>query len=94
MQDGKKEGYVTNTSLKFYAPATTIEGMALLSKNGLTNGRASINIRSEADKDSAKIDSWKTGTEMIVFSHSDGWYEVEANGKRGYVMESFVTLGE
>lgn len=83
-------GYLLTSCLKFYdndqAPTT-----GALSYNGKTNGSTTINIRNAAYADAAKIGTWKTGTEVLVFGHEDGWYEIEANGKRGFVMDEFLT---
>lgn len=85
-------GYILTGCLQFCAPVTETQGNALISYKGKTNGSTTVNIRNQADKGSAKVAIWKTGTAVILLSHADGWYEVEAKGIRGFVMEEFVTL--
>ncbi len=29
-----------------------------------------------------------------IYSHPDGWYEVEHDGIRGYIMEKYLQLNE
>ncbi len=87
-------GYVLTSCLKFYDCTVETEGTGLLSYNGKTNGSTTINIRNAAKGDSAKIAEWDTGTEVTVFGLSDGWYEIEAKGIHGFVMEKFLTVGE
>ncbi len=85
-------GYILTSCLQFHAPVEETQGNALISYNGKTNGSTTVNIRNQSEKDSAKVAVWKTGTEVIVLSHADGWYEIEAKGIRGFVMEEFVTV--
>ena len=54
------------------------------------NDKTTINVRNKTDKASAKVAEWNTGTEVIIFSHSDGWYEVECNGIHGYIMDTYI----
>lgn len=62
----------------------------MLTYHGKTNGSTKINLRNSPDKTSAKVAEWKTGTEVTVLSHKDGWMMVEANGVSGYVLKEFV----
>lgn len=85
-------GYILTSCLQFHSPKEQPISSAVLTYNGKATGRTTINIRNDADGDSAKIVEWKTGTEVVVFGEQGGWYEVEANGMRGFVMEDFITL--
>lgn len=85
-------GYILTSCLRFHAPEEEPTSNGVLSYKGKATGSTTINIRASADKDSAKIAEWRTGTEVLVFTKESGWYEIEANGKRGYVKEEFLTL--
>lgn len=88
-----KVGFVRTRCLRFLGEAEAT-GTGLVSYNGYTNGRTSINIRNSADKNSETIAKWPTGTEAIVFAVEDGWYEVEYNGVHGFIMEKYFTYNE
>lgn len=87
-------GYILTSCLQFHSPDEQPTSIATLTYDGRATGRTTINIRNDADGDSAKITEWKTGTEVLVFGYDDGWYEIEANGMRGFVMDDFLTLPE
>ena len=87
-------GYILTSCLQFHSPNEQPVGYGVLSYKGKTTGSTTINIRNDADGDSAKITEWKTGTEVMIFGEESGWFEIEANGMRGYVMDDFITLSE
>ena len=83
-------GYIKTACLKFYGDSeSTAQGV--LSYKGNTGGGTTVNVRNTPKGDSAKVAEWRTGTEVTILSHENGWYEIEANGMHGYVMEKFVT---
>lgn len=85
-------GYVLTSCLRFHTPDESPISTGILTYKGKATGSTTINIRTSADGDSAKIAEWRTGTEVLVFTKDNNWYEVEANGKRGYVKAEFLTL--
>ena len=85
-------GYILTSCLQFHSPDEQPTGTAVLSYKGKATGSTTINVRNDPDGDSAKIIEWRTGTSVQVFGEKDGWYEIEANGMRGYVMAEFLTL--
>ena len=89
------DGYVLNSCLKNIdeAQQPTGTGTIIYSKKK-PNVRTTINIRNNTDGKSKKVAEWKTGTEVPVYSHPDGWYEVEYDGVRGYIMEKYLQLSE
>lgn len=89
------DGYVLNGCLKYIdeTQQPTGTGTIIYSKKK-PNVRTTINIRNNADGKSKKVAEWKTGTEVPVYSHPDGWYEVEYDGVRGYIMEKYLQLNE
>jgi uncharacterized protein YgiM (DUF1202 family) len=51
-------------------------------------------MRAKMDIKSAKVETIKSGTEIIVVSDTGNWYEVEYNGLHGYIRKEFITLLE
>lgn len=86
------EGYVKTKSLRFF-PAADVEKspLGLLSYQGRTTGKRTINLRCLPDKKSVSVASWPVGTQVYLLSHENGWWEVEARGIRGFVQEEYVT---
>lgn len=83
-------GYIKTACLKFYGDSeSTAQGV--LSYKGNSGGGTTVNVRNTPKGDSAKVAEWRTGTEVTILSHENGWYEIEANGMHGYVMEKYVT---
>lgn len=87
-------GYILTSCLQFHSADEQPTGTGVLSYKGKATGSTTINIRNDADGDSAKITEWSTGTEVLVFGIDGKWYEVEANGMRGFVKEEFLTMNE
>ena len=87
-------GYILTSCLQFISPDEQPVGTGVLTYKGKATGRTTINVRNDADGDSAKITEWRTGTEVLVFGKEGKWYEVEANGMRGFVKEEFLTMNE
>lgn len=87
-------GYILTSCLQFVSPDEQPTGTAVLSYKGKATGSTTINVRNDADGDSAKITEWRTGTSVQVYGEEDGWYEIEANGMRGFVMDEFLTMDE
>ena len=93
IHNGSEIGYVQTSCLMFYDNTNEpTEGM--LTYNGKGTGKTTINIRCTADKGSAKVAEWPTGTTVSVFAYEDGWYRIEYNGVHGFVMEEFLTMNE
>ena len=86
------EGYVLSDTVQPIEIPEENGEYAQLSKEGRTDTGAIINIRNLPDRNSCKIVEWRTGTELTVWDLVDGWYEIEAHGMRGFVMEEFVTI--
>lgn len=87
-------GYVLTSCLRFYDANTPILGQGQLSYNGKTTGKTTVNVRNTPEKGSAVIGDWKTGTQVQVFSHENGWYEIEYQGMHGYVQEKYLNFEE
>ena len=93
---GDKTGYIINSALEMVNPDLLPIGEGVLTYNGKTTGRTKINMRCDAGTKFRKIDTWPTGTEVVVWSITeDGeWYEVEHNGVRLYTQAEYVTVTE
>ena len=90
-----QDGYVLTSCLKFFGEDAQPTGTGtLVYSREKPAVRTTVNIRNKADKSSAKVAEWDTGTQVAVFGRTNGWYEVEYNGVHGYVMESFLLTDE
>ncbi|MED4941242.1 SH3 domain-containing protein [Heyndrickxia coagulans] len=52
---------------------------------------SSLTLRAKPSKSAAKLDSLKKGTAVLVYNVSDGWAEVKAGTKTGYVRAEYLT---
>lgn len=94
INDNGYVGYVQTRCLRFFEELPQAIGTAKLSYNGKATGKTTVNIRHEASKSSRKVEEWRTGTTVTVFSYADGWYEIEHNGVYGFVMDDFLTMND
>ena len=81
-------GFLKKSSVQLCRPAEGI-GTGLVK-----NGKQSVNMRAKMDIQSAKVETIKSGTEIILVSDKGNWYEVEYNGLHGYIRKEYVTLLE
>jgi uncharacterized protein YgiM (DUF1202 family) len=81
-------GFLKKASVQLCEPTEGI-GTGLVK-----NGKQSVNMRAKMDIKSAKVETIKSGTEIIVVSDTGNWYEVEYNGLHGYIRKEFITLLE
>ena len=84
-------GYVKNSSLQFYSAASQDTATGKLSYKGKTNGGTTVNVRCKADKESVVVATWETGTAVRILSTANGWYEIEAKGIHGWVLQEYLT---
>ena len=93
--DGKA-GYIINSALEMLDLEQRPLGTGVIHYKGKTTGRNKINVRADASSKARRIDTWPTGTEVIVWSVSeDGkWYEVQANDTRLYVEAQYLEITE
>lgn len=69
-------------------PGTGTSGSAI--GIGVTTG--SVYFRTGPSTSDKKIAKLKKGAEVTLYSLSNGWYEVDYNGKRGYLYASYVKV--
>ena len=55
-------------------------------------GGGNINVRAGADKDSARIAQWSSGTQVTVYGVDGNWCEVEYDGQHGWVASKYVVV--
>ncbi|MBF8416894.1 SH3 domain-containing protein [Heyndrickxia coagulans] len=55
------------------------------------DSNSSLTLRAKPSKSAAKLDSLKKGTAVLVYNVSDGWAEVKAGTKTGYVRAEYLT---
>ena len=55
------------------------------------DSNSSLTLRAKPSKSAAKLDSLKKGTAVLVYNVSDGWAEVKAGTKKGYVSAEYLT---
>lgn len=75
------EDYVTIEHGGFY----TAVDSGTLSVNG-----ADVNIRSGPGTEYQSIGSVSSGTTLTITGKSDNWYQVNYNGRKGYIIEDYV----
>lgn len=86
-----KAVYILNSCLTYDGAVQTEEpGYGTLALPKGNDG--TVRVRTQADGNSAEITKWPTGTEVQIISVDGDWYEVEANGVRGYVLGDYVSL--
>ena len=78
--------------LKFAGEGTEVLGSGKISYKGKMTGTTTVNIRGAGSNDAHRIAEWRTGTEVTVFSHQKGWYEVEYQGVHGWVQDKYLTM--
>ena len=83
-------GYVAKKNVEVFELSDVTGTPGVLSLNGKTGGKAQIRVRY---KDGGKLmDNIRIGTPVVVLSETKESYEVEVDGRRGYVQKEFVTL--
>ena len=50
-----------------------------------------INCSLKAVKESAAVTTCETGTAVRILSTANGWYEIEAKGIHGWVLQEYLT---
>ena len=60
----------------------------------ITTERDPLNVRQSPSTESEKIGTVDKGSTITILSEVNGWYEIEYNGKSGYVSGEFVQIVE
>lgn len=85
-------GYVKTSCLTFCAPQTEIVCYALVARDGRTDGRQTVTLRHEPFSYVPRLFDLPTGTRVTVLTSRNGWCEIEAEGKRGFIREQNLIL--
>lgn len=75
-----------------YEKGLSGDGVAVLSKDGNTNGNQKIRIRSKPDNKSKIISQKKVGTFVKATGIDGDYYKIIIGKKTGYVHKDFITL--
>ncbi len=87
-------GYVLTACLEFHPADEAPIGQGVLHYNGKTTGRRVFAIRNAADSQSAVVGDWRIGAQVLVFAKKGVWYEIEADGQRGWVRDKYLKMDE
>ena len=82
---GGKTGYVSGDYLTV---SSTAEG---ISTYGKVTG-SSVNVRSDAGTEFAKVTAVKKGASVSVIGFKNGWYQISVGGKTGWIRSDYVDL--
>ena len=82
---GGKTGYVSGDYLTV---VNTAEG---ISTYGKVTG-SSVNVRSDAGTEFAKVTAVKKGASVSVTGFKNGWYQISVSGKTGWIRSDYVDL--
>ena len=77
----EKPAETTNTSEK--------ENNSNVNKKGYINVETA-NVREKADKTSTLVNTLDEYDEVTIKAEKDGWYQIEAKGKTGYILKKLV----
>ncbi|MFF2853397.1 SH3 domain-containing protein, partial [Peribacillus sp. NPDC058002] len=91
------EGYVNSQYLSATKPGSLPEQNPDGEENTLVkyvnvNDGSSLNMRSQASASASIITKLVNNTAVTVYSESNGWSRVTANGKTGYVSTQYLTV--
>ncbi|ULT54389.1 SH3 domain-containing protein [Neobacillus drentensis] len=94
-----KTGYVNSSFLSPTDPKVTVNNStptanpSVAKYVNITSG-SSLNVRKSASTSSAILTKLTHGTEVMVYSESNGWAEILVNGQKGYVSAQFLTASK
>ena len=78
---------VINSEMKISTESNSIVNIkAIMYSNGITN------VRKRATQTSEKIGFYRKSDTVTVTGYTEGWYEVDFNGYRGYVEENCLVV--
>ena len=89
--DGMR-GYVLTSALEFFPNMIRTYESGLISIDGRTTGKSTINIRANAKAGSRILGDYVLGTPLTIFSRDDKWCEVDVAGWHCYILTEYVTM--
>ncbi len=87
-------GYVLTSSLEFYPNVIRSFETGLISYEGRTVGKSTINVRANAKNGSRILGDYVLGTPLTIFSRDEKWCEVDVEGFHCYILTEYVALNE
>ena len=84
-----KEGYMLNTSLRFYGVCEEIGTAVVRNRSG-----ADVIIRLNRDNASLKLTKLPNGTEVTLIKEYKEWYEVDYAGLHGFIPKRSIEVTE
>ncbi|RFU66512.1 SH3 domain-containing protein [Bacillus sp. V59.32b] len=86
-----KDGYVSSKYLTPTKPSGISPKTQTTTKYVNVTAGSSLNLRKSASTRSSLVTRLAKGTQVTVYSGSDGWSRIKANGKVGYVSSKCLT---
>ena len=86
-------GYMLNSSITLMGTPDSVTTGRLSYKGSFTNTHR-INFYSQARESSKKIKGVHAGDEVVIFSDTGTWTELDLDGFHGYILSKFVTPDE
>ena len=87
----EQRGYLQKTDVEVFDPIAGEIQRGVISVNGNTSGRASVKTRFGPSEKESVVDTWKTGTKVILIRQENGFWLVEGKGLRVWVSGNYVT---
>ena len=86
-------GYMKNSSLLYFSSEREYQ-TAVLTYNGSTTNTHRINMYNLPRESSRRLVGLRAGMAATVFGEEGEFYEIEVNGRHGYIYTKFVTLDD
>ena len=88
---GETRGYLMLEDAELLDPVSGEIRKGVISVNGSTSGRATVKLRFGPSDKERIVDSWKTGTGVLLIRKENDFWQVEGNGIRVWVHQDYVT---
>ncbi|MEY9869511.1 beta-N-acetylglucosaminidase/uncharacterized protein YgiM (DUF1202 family) [Peribacillus sp. B2I2] len=89
-----KDGYVSTKYLSATKPGTVTKAAATVKTTTKYVNASTLNMRKSAIVSSSIITRLSKGTKVTVYSESNGWAKIKANGKDGYVSTKYLSAAK
>ncbi|MFS0762127.1 SH3 domain-containing protein [Peribacillus phoenicis] len=91
-----KEGYVNTKYLSATKPGTVTKAAATVKTTTkyVNVSKGSLNMRKSGKATASIVAILSKGTKVTVYSESNGWAKIKANGKEGYVSTKYLSASK
>ena len=91
-----KDGYVSTKYLSATKPGTVTKAKATVKTTTkyVSVGNGSLNMRKSGKSTASIVAILSKGTKVTVYSESNGWAKIKANGKDGYVSTKYLSASK